>query len=58
MRSGAPPSSAFVVEKEPGPRSGGLSVSKNIGKLGYKGLETVEMAYADHRMPADALPAR
>jgi alkylation response protein AidB-like acyl-CoA dehydrogenase len=47
--------SAFVVEKQPGPRSGGLSVSKNIGKLGYKGLETVEMAYADHRMPADAL---
>src|SRR5690606_4360890 len=27
----------------------------NIGKLGYKGLETVEMAYAGHRMPADAL---
>src|SRR5262249_8779795 len=47
--------SAFVVEKEPGPRSGGLTVSKNIGKLGYKGLETVEMSYVDHRMPADAL---
>ena len=47
--------SAFVVEKEPGPRSGGITVSKNIGKLGYKGLETVEMAYAGHRMPADAL---
>ena len=47
--------SAFVVEKEPGPRCGGVSVSKNIPKLGYKGLETVEMAYADHRMPADAL---
>ena len=47
--------SAFVVEKEPGPRSGGLSVSKNIGKLGYKGLETVEMSYVDHHMPGDAL---
>jgi alkylation response protein AidB-like acyl-CoA dehydrogenase len=47
--------SAFVVEKEPGPRSGGITVSKNIGKLGYKGLETVEMAYADHRLPGDAL---
>jgi alkylation response protein AidB-like acyl-CoA dehydrogenase len=47
--------SAFVVEKEPGPHSGGVTVSKNIGKLGYKGLETVEMAYADHHMPADAL---
>ena len=47
--------SAFVVEKEPGPRSGGITVSKNIGKLGYKGIETVEMAYVDHRIPADAL---
>jgi alkylation response protein AidB-like acyl-CoA dehydrogenase len=47
--------SAFVVEKEPGPRSGGITVSRNILKLGYKGLETVEMAYAGHRMPADAL---
>jgi alkylation response protein AidB-like acyl-CoA dehydrogenase len=47
--------SAFVVDKEPGPRSGGVTVSKNIPKLGYKGLETVEMSYVDHRMPADAL---
>ena len=47
--------SAFVVEKEPGPRTGGCTVSKNIPKLGYKGLETVEMAYADHPLPADAL---
>jgi alkylation response protein AidB-like acyl-CoA dehydrogenase len=47
--------SAFVVEKEPGPRSGGLTVSKNIPKLGYKGLETVEMSYLDHHMPIDAL---
>ncbi len=44
--------SAFIVEKEPGPRSGGISVAKNIGKLGYRGVETVEMAYADHRVPA------
>jgi alkylation response protein AidB-like acyl-CoA dehydrogenase len=27
-------------------------VSRNIGKLGYKGLETVEMSYTDHRVPA------
>jgi alkylation response protein AidB-like acyl-CoA dehydrogenase len=47
--------SAFVVEKEPGLRSGGVTVSKNIPKLGYKGLETVEMSYVDHQMPADAL---
>jgi alkylation response protein AidB-like acyl-CoA dehydrogenase len=47
--------SAFVVEKEPGPRSGGVSISKNIPKLGYKGLETVEMSYVDHHMSSDAL---
>ena len=45
----------FMVEKEPGPRSGGITVSKRIGKLGYKGLETVEMTYAGHRVPADAV---
>jgi alkylation response protein AidB-like acyl-CoA dehydrogenase len=44
--------SAFIVEKEPGPRFEGISVSKQVGKLGYKGVETVEMAYADHRIPA------
>jgi len=47
--------SAFIVEKEPGPRFGGLSVSRNIPKLGYKGIETVEMAYDEHRLPDDAL---
>jgi alkylation response protein AidB-like acyl-CoA dehydrogenase len=45
----------FVFEKEPGPGDGGLSVSKNIAKLGYKGIETVEMSYVDHRIPADAV---
>jgi alkylation response protein AidB-like acyl-CoA dehydrogenase len=44
--------SAFIVEKEPGPKFEGISVSKKIGKLGYKGIETVEMSYADHRIPA------
>jgi butyryl-CoA dehydrogenase len=44
--------SAFIVEKEPGPRFGGIAVSKHIGKLGYRGIETVEMAYADHHIPA------
>ncbi|MEI8002242.1 MAG: acyl-CoA dehydrogenase family protein [Actinomycetes bacterium] len=47
--------SAFVVEKDPGPVFEGISVSKNVGKLGYKGIETVEMAYVDHRLPLDAL---
>ncbi|HET9075879.1 MAG TPA: acyl-CoA dehydrogenase family protein [Acidimicrobiales bacterium] len=45
----------FIVEKEPGPRSGGISVSKRIDKLGYKGLETVEMTYDGHRVPRAAV---
>jgi alkylation response protein AidB-like acyl-CoA dehydrogenase len=44
--------SAFVVEKEPGQSFEGISVGKKVGKLGYKGVETVEMSYADHRIPA------
>ncbi|MGH9025205.1 MAG: acyl-CoA dehydrogenase family protein, partial [Acidimicrobiia bacterium] len=48
----------FMVEKEPGAvRSGGISVSRNIGKLGYKGVETVEMTYDGHRVPADCVLA-
>jgi butyryl-CoA dehydrogenase len=43
--------SALIVEKEPGPRFEGISVSKNVSKLGYRGVETVEMAYSDHRVP-------
>jgi alkylation response protein AidB-like acyl-CoA dehydrogenase len=43
--------SALLVEKEPGASYGGISVSKRVGKLGYKGVETVEMAYSDHRVP-------
>jgi butyryl-CoA dehydrogenase len=45
----------FIVEKEPGPTSGGITVSKSIDKLGYKGIETVEMTYVDHRVPASAV---
>jgi alkylation response protein AidB-like acyl-CoA dehydrogenase len=47
--------SCLIVEKEPGPKTGGITVSRNIGKLGYKGIETVEMTYDGHRVPADAL---
>jgi len=43
--------SALIVEKEPGPQFEGISVSKHVGKLGYRGVETVEMAYTDHRIP-------
>jgi len=45
----------FMVEKRPGTRSGGIGVRRTIGKLGYKGVETVEMTYTDHRVPADAV---
>jgi butyryl-CoA dehydrogenase len=45
----------FIVEKEPGLRSGGIEVSRHIDKLGYRGVETVEMTYRDHRVPVDAV---
>jgi alkylation response protein AidB-like acyl-CoA dehydrogenase len=42
----------FIIEKEPGPAWGGIEVSRHIDKLGYRGVETVEMIYRDHRVPA------
>src|SRR2546423_2388451 len=45
----------FIVEKEPGPRYGGIRVSRHIEKLGYRGIETVEMSYDGHRVPASAV---
>lgn len=44
--------STLIVEKEPGPRHGGIRTSRNVGKLGYRGIETVEMSYDGHRIPA------
>jgi alkylation response protein AidB-like acyl-CoA dehydrogenase len=45
--------SMFIVEKEPGAqRSGGITVGKNIDKLGYKGVETTEIAFDEHRLSA------
>ena len=43
----------FLVEKEPGETFQGITASKKINKLGYRGLETVEMSYVDHRVPND-----
>ena len=43
--------SALIVEKEQGTSFEGISVSKHISKLGYRGVETVEMSYVDHRVP-------
>jgi butyryl-CoA dehydrogenase len=45
----------FIVEKEPGTRSGGIEVVRHIDKLGYRGVETVEMTYTNHRVPKDAV---
>ncbi len=45
----------FIVEKQPGPASGGITISRHIDKLGYRGLETVEMIYAGHRVPATSV---
>jgi alkylation response protein AidB-like acyl-CoA dehydrogenase len=44
--------SALIVEKEPGPAFEGISVVRHVDKLGYRGVETVEMGYVDHRVPA------
>ncbi len=45
----------FVFEKQPETFSDTLQVSRTIEKLGYKGVETVEMAYLDHRIPASTV---
>jgi alkylation response protein AidB-like acyl-CoA dehydrogenase len=44
--------SVLLVEKEPGPAFGGITVGPNIHKLGYRGVETVEVVFDDHRVPA------
>lgn len=47
--------SVLLVEKEPGPRYGGITVGPNIHKLGYRGVETVELVFDNHRVPATNL---
>lgn len=43
--------SAFIAEKgEPG-----LTISRDIDKLGYKSLETCELLFEDYRVPAENL---
>jgi alkylation response protein AidB-like acyl-CoA dehydrogenase len=43
--------SVLLVEKEPGDRFEGITVSPNIHKLGYRGVETIELTFSDHRVP-------
>jgi alkylation response protein AidB-like acyl-CoA dehydrogenase len=42
--------SILLVEHGPG-----LTVSRDLPKLGYKGIETCELAFDDYRAPADAV---
>ncbi len=42
--------SVLLVEHGPG-----LTVSRDLPKLGYKGVESCELSFVDHRAPADAL---
>jgi alkylation response protein AidB-like acyl-CoA dehydrogenase len=47
---------AFVLEKEPGAaKLPGLTISAPLKKLGYKGIESVEMSFDGFRAPADAV---
>ena len=41
-----------VVLAEPG---AGLTVSRDLPKLGYKGVESCELTFADYRVPASAI---
>jgi alkylation response protein AidB-like acyl-CoA dehydrogenase len=45
--------SCLLVEKEPGAsRDGGLEIPPQLQKLGYKGVETTELVFSGHRVPA------
>ncbi len=45
--------SCLLVEKTPRAVSeGGLTIPPPLEKLGYKGVETTELVFADHRVPA------
>ena len=49
--------SMLIVEKEPGEAkpAPGLDCGKNIEKMGYKGIETIEMTFTDYRSPVSSL---
>jgi alkylation response protein AidB-like acyl-CoA dehydrogenase len=42
--------SLFLAEKGPG-----FTVSRKLEKLGYKGIDSAELVFADYRIPADCL---
>jgi alkylation response protein AidB-like acyl-CoA dehydrogenase len=48
--------SILYVEKPPGAeRFEGITVPPNIEKMGYHGVETTELVFEDHRVPAENL---
>jgi butyryl-CoA dehydrogenase len=48
--------SCLLIEKEPGAeQDGGLHIPPQLRKLGYKGVETTELVFSDHRVPAENL---
>jgi alkylation response protein AidB-like acyl-CoA dehydrogenase len=48
--------SLLFVEKEPDERKfEGISIPPNIEKMGYHGVETTELVFEDHRVPAENL---
>lgn len=48
--------SLLLVEKEPGATEfEGIKIPPNIAKMGYKGVETTELVFEDHRVPANSL---
>ncbi|MBM4404955.1 MAG: acyl-CoA dehydrogenase [Chloroflexi bacterium] len=42
--------SCFILEKGPGFKSG-----RHLDKLGYRGVDTSELIFEDHKVPADAI---
>ena len=48
--------SCLLIEKTPlEQQQGGLTIPPQLEKLGYKGVETTELVFADHRVPATDL---
>jgi alkylation response protein AidB-like acyl-CoA dehydrogenase len=46
----------FLVEKEAGvAQQGGLTIPPQLHKLGYRGVETTELVFDEHRVPASAI---
>src|SRR6266700_8383304 len=48
--------SVLMVEKEPeAQKFEGITIPPNIEKMGYHGVETTELVFEDHRVPAENL---